>query len=78
MIITNRYKRLSISSSSQTRTSWADRKIKDFKVWQDGFHPEELITNRFIDQKLDYVHNNAVVAGFVNEPHHYALSSAID
>lgn len=77
-----------IEEINESRSSWLmsafefagrpDRKIKDFKVWQDGFHPEELITNRFIDQKLDYVHNNAVVAGFVNEPHHYALSSAID
>ena len=55
-----------------------NRKIKDYKVWQDGYHPEELITNKFIDQKLDYTHMNAVEAGFVNEPHHYALSSAID
>ncbi|HUM46094.1 MAG TPA: transposase [Chitinophagales bacterium] len=55
-----------------------NRKIKDYKVWQDGYHPEEIITQPFLDQKLNYIHYNAVEAGFVAEPHHYALSSAID
>ena len=55
-----------------------NRKIKDYKVWQDGYHPEEIISQPFMDQKLNYIHYNAVEAGFVTEPHHYALSSAID
>ena len=77
-----------IEEINESRSSWLlnafefagriNRKVKEYKVWQDGYHPEELLTNKFMDQKLDYTHNNAVVAGFVNEPHHYALSSAID
>jgi putative transposase len=31
-----------------------------------------------IDQKLDYIHQNPVVAGIVLEPHHYLYSSAIN
>ncbi|MEO6166804.1 MAG: hypothetical protein ABIO46_14695 [Chitinophagales bacterium] len=31
-----------------------------------------------MDQKLHYIHYNAVTAGLVTEPHHYALSSAIN
>ena len=48
-----------------------------FREQQDN-HPEELITNRFIDQKLDYIHNNPVSAGLVDEPEHYRYSSARD
>ena len=31
-----------------------------------------------IDQKVDYIHNNPVVSGFVNEPWHWKYSSATD
>jgi hypothetical protein len=53
-------------------------KIKDYKVWQDGYHPVACFSKDFIQQKLDYLHNNPVKAGFVWEPQHYALSSAVD
>lgn len=29
-------------------------------------------------QKLDYLHNNPVEAGFVKEPHHWKYSSAVN
>ncbi|HEY0897803.1 MAG TPA: transposase [Sphingobacteriaceae bacterium] len=53
-------------------------KNKEFKFWQDGLHPIELTSNKFTDQKLDYVHNNPVEAGIVAEPHHYLYSSALN
>ena len=53
-------------------------KIKDFKVWQDGYHPVACFSENFLRQKLDYLHNNPVKAGFVWEPQQYALSSAVD
>jgi len=52
-------------------------KSDEFKFWQDGFHPISLETNLFIDQKLDYIHNNPVEAGLVYEPEHYVYSSAL-
>ena len=77
-----------ISEINESRSDWLmnafefagriNRKIKDYKVWQDGYHPEEIITHPFMYQKLDYIHYNAEKAGFVAEPYHYALSSAID
>ena len=53
-------------------------KIENFKFWQDGIHPIILYSNSFIDQKLNYIHNNPVEAGLVFEPQHYAYSSAIN
>jgi REP element-mobilizing transposase RayT len=49
---------------------------KEFQLWQNGNHPVELFSNAVIDQKIDYVHNNPVRAGFVAEPHEYLYSSA--
>jgi hypothetical protein len=51
---------------------------KNFQFWRQDNHPEELISNKFKDQKLDYIHNNPVEAGFVDNPEDYRYSSARD
>ena len=50
----------------------------DWQFWQQDNHPIELFTNEMMDQKLDYIHNNPVVAGFVDEPSAWLYSSARD
>jgi REP element-mobilizing transposase RayT len=50
----------------------------DFQFWQQHNHPIELSYNKIMKQKLDYLHNNPVKAGFVNSPEEYKYSSAID
>ena len=54
------------------------KRVNQYKVWQDGNHPVELTSNKMMDDRLNYIHNNPVKAGYVLEQHHYALSSAID
>ena len=51
---------------------------KDFQFWLQHNHPIELNTNSIIDQKLDYIHDNPVKAGFVDEPSAWLHSSARD
>lgn len=51
-------------------------KVRHYKVWQDGNEAKELISNAFINQKLDYIHQNPVRAEWVNKPEHYRYSSA--
>ena len=48
------------------------------QVWQEGMHPIELFTRKFTIQKVDYIHNNPVVAGIVDEAEHSLFSSARD
>ena len=48
----------------------------DYQFWQQHNHPIELSTNDMIDQRLDYVHNNPVEAGFVFNPEDWVWSSA--
>ena len=50
----------------------------NYKVWQDGFHPIELDSNKLMDEKLDYIHNNPVKEEIVQQPEQYLYSSAID
>jgi len=50
----------------------------DFQFWQQHNQPIELFTNKVIQQKLDYIHNNPIVEGFVERPEEYVYSSAKD
>jgi putative transposase len=51
---------------------------ENFQFWQQGNHPIELFSPAVMAQKLNYLHNNPVVAGWVDEPEHYLYSSARD
>lgn len=52
------------------------KRITNLKVWQDGNRPLALYTNKFLWQKLDYIHNNPVVKGLVANAEDYFFSSA--
>ncbi len=56
----------------------ANSNIKKKQFWQQHNKPIELWSPYVIDQKLSYIHNNPVEAGFVLEPEHWKYSSAID
>jgi putative transposase len=49
---------------------------KDFKMWLNNNHPEEIYSEDFLRSKLNYIHQNPVRAGWVAEPEHYLYSSA--
>lgn len=51
-------------------------KVRHYKVWQEGNEAKEIYSNDFLDQKLEYLHQNPVRAEWVNEPEHYRYSSA--
>jgi putative transposase len=76
------------NNSKENRREWmmdlfckagkANSNNNDFQFWQQDNHPIQLITPKFTHQKLDYIHNNPVVAGFVDKPEEYLHSSARD
>jgi REP element-mobilizing transposase RayT len=51
-------------------------KHNENQFWKHDSHPFYLYSNEMIDQKINYIHNNPVEAGFVNEAHEWRLSSA--
>lgn len=51
---------------------------EQYQFWQQNNHPIELYSGPVIKQKLDYIHDNPVVAGFVVDAENYPYSSAYD
>lgn len=47
-----------------------------YQLWTHENHAEEIYSNKFIEQKLDYIHNNPVRAGIVLNSEDYLYSSA--
>jgi REP element-mobilizing transposase RayT len=52
------------------------RENQEYKVWEDGFHPQQIFSLEMLRQKLDYLHVNPVRKGFVERPEHWLYSSA--
>jgi len=44
---------------------------KDYQFWQQSSHPVELDTREKLFQRLHYIHENPVKAGFVDAPEHW-------
>jgi putative transposase len=45
----------------------------EFQFWQPHNHPISLESNKWIDEKSEYIWNNPVKAGIVAEPQHYSV-----
>ncbi|MCW3121776.1 MAG: transposase, partial [Flavipsychrobacter sp.] len=60
------------------RAGKANSNNYDFQFWIQDSHPVQLSTTEMMSQRLDYIHNNPVEAGFVCEPQHWKYSSAYD
>lgn len=55
-----------------------DKKITNYRLWQEGYHPEQIYSIDFYRQKLDYIHNNPVRQEIVARQEEYLYSSARD
>jgi len=49
---------------------------QDHQLWQEGSHPQAILTDETMRQKLDYIHHNPVRRGWVASPEHWRYSSA--
>jgi len=76
-----------IENPTESRKRWMLRLLADageanannthYQFWQQDNHPIELHPNSdLFAQKLDYIHQNPVKAGWVTEPGDYIYSSA--
>ncbi len=50
--------------------------VEKYQFWQHNNQPIELYSPAIIKQKIDYIHNNPVVCGFVTDPIEWKYSSA--
>lgn len=52
--------------------------VTGYQFWRHDNKPIELWSNKVIQQKINYIHNNPVDAGLVFRPEDYVYSSAVD
>jgi len=75
-----------IMQEPESRRSWMlnrfyyvgkyNKKIKDYKFWQDGNHAIEVYSPEVTWQKINYIHQNPVEEMFVEKAEDYLFSSA--
>ena len=86
---TSRKLRLALmENQSESRRDWIlpllgdpggrSLKLRNFQLWQRHSHPIEMSDNSSMNNTLDYIHQNPVIAGFVEEPREWLYSSARD
>ena len=51
---------------------------REFQLWQEGIKPKLIQGEQMMRDRIDYIHNNPVKRGYVDEPHHWRYSSARD
>jgi len=66
--------------------SWLLKRLEFFKkeykieslhqIWQEGFHPQMILSEEMLQQKAEYLHHNPVRRGLVSLPEHWVYSSA--
>ena len=45
-------------------------------MWQEGNHPQQIQNDDMMWQKLQYIHDNPIRRGYVDDPLHWRYSSA--
>ena len=77
-----------IENCNESRKEWMLKIFKtaafqhkrnsEYQFWTHENHAEHIFSNKFMEQKLEYIHNNPVRAGIVTNPEEYIYSSAKD
>jgi REP element-mobilizing transposase RayT len=75
-----------IETGNESRKEWMLKLFADyarkhnpeqkFQFWTHENHAEMIYSPAFVEQKIDYIHNNPVRAGYVARPWDYMYSSA--
>jgi putative transposase len=52
------------------------KKDREYQFWQEGSHPEPIVGHEMIRQKMNYIHNNPVRRGYVDQAKDWRYSSA--
>ena len=56
----------------------AHKKTTTYQVWQEGMQPKLMENEKIMLQKIEYIHNNPLKRGYVDEAKHWRYSSARD
>ncbi len=53
----------------------SSKSASKYQIWQEGYHPKMILTDDEFGQKINYIHNNPVKKGLVNQPEEWKYSS---
>ncbi len=56
----------------------AHKHDRAYQFWQEGVHPEWIQNEAMMQQKVEYIHQNLVKRGYVDNAVHWRYSSARD
>jgi len=78
----------SIANEQESRREWMlfqfnirgkiNRRNNNYQFWTQENHAVQILSASMLEKISCYIHDNPVRAGWVDEPHHYKYSSAID
>jgi len=54
------------------------KRDQTYQVWQEGSHPQMIVDEKMLEQKMNYMHCNPVQKGYVEDPEHWRYSSYRD
>jgi len=77
-----------LTSNKESRSRWMqlifryhakfNKRNSKYQFWKQDNRPKILLSPKFTARKLNYIHNNPVVAKIVDREEYYMHSSAID
>ncbi len=78
---TNQLKKILLTDNREyiiriLRKSYSKRKGQKFQFWYSENWPVLIESDKFLNQKLDYIHENPVEKGYVSKPEEWIYSSA--
>jgi len=56
----------------------AHKKDREHQIWQEGYQPKLIQTDKMMIKLINYIHQNPVKRGFVDMSEHWRYSSARD
>jgi REP element-mobilizing transposase RayT len=75
-----------VDTESESRRNWMlnlfefsakqQKRSEKYQLWTHENHAEIIYSNHFMDEKINYIHENPVRAGIVEKPEDYLYSSA--
>jgi REP element-mobilizing transposase RayT len=78
--------KLVIENTQESRKEWLlmifkyhakfNKRVEKFQFWTHENHAIELTNNEMIESRVNYIHQNPVRAGYVEQEHEYVYSSA--
>jgi len=54
------------------------KKDSQHQLWQDGYQPKLILSDKMMREKIEYIHNNPIKRGYVDKDWHWRYSSARD